>query len=155
MIIKSVNLPYFQATIGTTDSSIMSLSPASYDDNPWWTDIDEINQEREIKNWEDSPIKWDPRIRQAFDFTNDIIYSLRGPRQVGKTTLLKLQIREFLQNGVSPWNIMYYAFDVDNSPKNLVEVIENYLNSTKRLRQYFLGVLLQTRHDIAANFVYA
>lgn len=38
-------------------------------------------------------------------------------RQIGKTALVKTLIREFIRGGVSPWNIMYYAFDVENSPK--------------------------------------
>ena len=112
----------------------MSLASSLYDDNPWWIDQKSINNESRIKEWSSSSIKWDPRIRQTFDFTNDILYSLRGPRQVGKTTLLKLQIREFLAKGVNPWNIMYYAFDVDNSSKNMVEITENYLTNTARRR---------------------
>lgn len=72
-----------------------------------------------VKEWNESVIKWDPRIRHTFRYGADVIYSLRGPRQVGKTTLIKLQIREFLTKGISPWNIMYYAFDVDNNPKDL------------------------------------
>jgi hypothetical protein len=112
----------------------MSLASSLYDDNPWWADPNKIADDPKIKEWSASSIKWDPRIRQTFDFGNDVLYSLRGPRQVGKTTLLKLQIRDFLAKGVSPWNLMYYAFDVDNSSKNIVEIIENYLTNTARRR---------------------
>jgi len=105
-----------------------------YDDNPWWESQDNIDNDPKITDWNESKIKWDPRIRSTFDYSTDIIYSIRGPRQVGKTTLIKLQIRDFLKKGISPWNIMYYSFDTDKSSKRLVELIENYLNSTKRLR---------------------
>ena len=105
-----------------------------YDDNQWWESQDNIDVDPKIADWNESEIKWDPRIRHTFDYSTDIIYSIRGPRQVGKTTLIKLQIRDFLRQGISPWNMMYYSFDTDKSSKRLVELIENYLNSTKRQR---------------------
>lgn len=80
-------------------------------------------------------VDWRPRIANTFDFTKDAVYSLRGPRQVGKTTLIKLQIKQKLDEGVLPHNIMYYALDVDNTPKDLVHVIKDYLDYTKRLRK--------------------
>ena len=73
--------------------------------NPWWKSPDAINKDAQIVQWEDSNIKYDPRLRKRFDYDHDIVYSLRGPRQVGKTTLIKLQIREFLQDKISPWNV--------------------------------------------------
>ncbi|MEM3159349.1 MAG: ATP-binding protein [Nitrososphaera sp.] len=112
----------------------MVLSSELFDDNPWWKSADEINKDPQIKEWEESIVKWDPKIRQTFDYTKDIVYSLRGPRQVGKTTLVKLQIRTFLRLYKNPWNIFYYAFDVDNTPKDLVNIIKNYLDNTKRQR---------------------
>ena len=62
------------------------------------------------------------------------MYSLRGPRQIGKTTLVKMLIRKFMREGVSPWNIMYYAFDVENSPKEVVSLIKDYFDNTVNQR---------------------
>jgi hypothetical protein len=112
----------------------MVLSKDLFDDNPWWKSPHEINKDPKIKEWGESMVKWDPKLRQTFDYKGDIVYSLRGPRQVGKTTLIKLQIRFFLQGYKNPWNIFYYAFDVDNSPKDLINIIKNYLDNTKRQR---------------------
>ena len=55
---------------------------------------------------------------------------------MGKTTLIKLQIRDFLTKGtVWPWNIFYYSFDLVSSRSELVEVIEAYLRLSKRHRK--------------------
>ena len=54
---------------------------------------------------------------------------------MGKTTLVKLQIKQKLDKGVSPYNIMYYAFDVETTPRDLVNTVKEYLDSTKRLRK--------------------
>ena len=72
-------------------------------------------------------------MKQTFEF-NDLIYSLRGPRQVGKTTLVKLMIRDLLKE-TSKWNIMYYSFDLEANPSDVTSIIEEYLNNTKRFRK--------------------
>lgn len=102
--------------------------------NSWWKSIDEIKRDGSIKQWEKSPLKYDPRIRHTFTYNQDLVYSLRGPRQVGKTTLVKLQIRDFLEEGVSPWNIMYYSFDLEKSPEDIVDVVRSYQTLTRLQR---------------------
>ena len=102
--------------------------------NPWWESKNKILDDPKIEEVNNSKIKWDPRIRQTFKYETDTIYSLRGPRQVGKTTLIKLQIKEFLEKGTNPWNILYYAFDVYNSSKELVEIVRTYLEETSKFR---------------------
>lgn len=104
------------------------------EENPWWKSKDEIYKDKKLVELNKSIFSWDPRIRHKIEYTKDIVYSLRGPRQVGKTTLIKIQIKDFLEKDVSPWNIMYYAFDLEDSPKEVVKIIKNYLDNTKRRR---------------------
>jgi len=113
----------------------MAISTDLSEDNPWWKSSELIEKDPKVMEWENSFIKWEPRISHTFTFTDDLMYSLRGPRQIGKTTLIKLQIRKLLKQGISPWNIMYYAFDIDNTPRSLVEKIKNYLDNTTRQRK--------------------
>ena len=113
----------------------MPISTDLAEDNPWWRDPKLIGSDMKIADLDGLVADWKPRIAHTFDFSKDLVYSLRGPRQVGKTTLIKLQIKQKLDEGVSPHNIMYYAFDVDTSPKDLVNVIKEYLDSTARLRK--------------------
>jgi uncharacterized protein len=121
------------------------------DENPWYRSREEINKDNKIMDWNRSILKWDPRLRHKFDYSNDIVYTLRGPRQVGKTTLLKLQIRDFLDKGISPWNIFYYAFDIDVRPRDIIDIIENYMKNTEHLRQkgrcyLFLDEMSSSKH---------
>ncbi len=101
--------------------------------NPWWTGRQDIENDNEIQKWEKSTLKWIPRIKEKFR-QEDLIYTLRGPRQVGKTTLVKLMIRDLLKNGINPWNTLYYSFDVEKNPSDVVEVINVYLDRSKRFR---------------------
>lgn len=106
------------------------------DSNPWWKDPASICDDKKIKEWEDSVIKYIPRLKYkiAYDFepSNTVVYSLRGLRQVGKTTLVKLQIREFLDRKISPWNILYYALDLANTQQDVVDIVETYLKIRHR-----------------------
>lgn len=54
----------------------MVLSTDLFDDNPWWKSKT-ANEDPKIKEWEESTIKWDPRIRHTFDYSNDIVYFTR------------------------------------------------------------------------------
>jgi len=74
-----------------------------------------------------SKVQWDPRLKYKFDLNIDAIYTLRGPRQVGKTTLIKDMIRHLIKSQVPPRNIFYYTCDLIDNPKALVETISSYL----------------------------
>ena len=106
--------------------------------NPWWRDPSDIQNDQKIKDWEESAARYVPRllraIRYDFEPSNTVVYSLRGPRQVGKTTLVKLQIREFLDRGICPWNILYYTLDLVGTTQGLVEIIERYIKISSGLR---------------------
>lgn len=102
--------------------------------NPWWKDATAINSDHQIQKWEDSQLKWEPRIQKKF-YEEDLIYTLRGPRQVGKTTMIKLMIRERLQSGWNPWNLMYYSFDVQTSPVDVFNVVDAYIERSAPLRK--------------------
>ena len=77
--------------------------------NPWWENPENIETDQSITNYEESQIKWTPRIRHYIKLDDELIYTLRGPRQVGKTTLIKLMIRDLLRKGVNQRRIFYYT----------------------------------------------
>jgi len=96
--------------------------------NPWWRDPSEISNDERIKEFEAAPIQWKPRIKYYINFDKDKIYTLRGPRQVGKTTLIKLLIKDLLAEGKDSKSIFYYSCDLVANEKELFEVINEYLD---------------------------
>lgn len=106
--------------------------------NPWWKDRLNIHTDKKIREWDESAIKYDSRLRHVikydYDPDNTVVYTLRGPRQVGKTTLVKLQIRDFLEQGIDPWNILYYSLDLANTQQDVVDLAETYLKISSRQR---------------------
>ena len=99
--------------------------------NPWWLRADSIESDSQILTFQESPIKWTPRIKHVLDIDSDNIYTLRGPRQVGKTTLLKLIIRDLIRGGVNPRRILYWTCDLVEGPKALVDLVEGFLDFTR------------------------
>ncbi|RNJ79941.1 MAG: ATP-binding protein [Nitrosopumilus sp. H8] len=106
--------------------------------NPWWKDPAAIDDDAEIRELQKSRIKFVPELEHAikYDFApdNTVIYTMRGPRQVGKTTLLKIQIKKFLKGGVQPWNILYCPLDIADKRTEITDIIKTYMriSQTKR-----------------------
>lgn len=104
--------------------------------NPWWYGPQRISEDEQIIEWERSGIRCIPDLKGeiAYDFepSNTVVYSLRGLRQVGKTTLIKLQIREFLEKGVQPLNVLYYSLDMSNTKDDVADVVTHWRRIGRR-----------------------
>lgn len=106
----------------------MGIAVDLVDQNPWWKKKEAITQDKHLVELEKSSVKWQPRIRYKFSFDKDIVYTLRGPRQVGKTTLLKSMIRDLLDKVSDPRSVFYYTCDLIDNPKELVNTVNSYLD---------------------------
>ena len=98
--------------------------------NPWWSNPSSINNDRELTIREKSSVKWMPGIKKhiKLDVKDYILYSIRGPRQVGKTTLIKILIKEKIESGIEPQRIFFYTCNMTSGKKELKDAIETYLN---------------------------
>jgi predicted AAA+ superfamily ATPase len=90
--------------------------------NPWWYgEVDDKYEE-----WKKSPVKWEPPILRRFNFKPYSLNFLVGPRQVGKTTTLKIYIHKLLSENVNPKSIFYFSCEELTDFRELGEVIDNY-----------------------------
>jgi len=96
--------------------------------NPWWIRNEGIEADRHWRAFRDSRLHWEPKILQKLDLQKEGVYTLRGPRQVGKTTLIKIWISQLLENQVDPRAVFYYSCDLLNDKKELFAVLEQYQN---------------------------
>ena len=102
--------------------------------NIWWQDASLIEKDPKIMEWQKQSLKWQPSLMDEFDFSSFHIYTLRGPRQVGKTTLLKLMIKKLLKDPeIRKEQIVYYSADNLDSYKDIIELIETYFDFLDRL----------------------
>lgn len=95
--------------------------------NPWWTNKKLIDEDKHLRTKETSKVDWKPRLKFFFKFNEDAIFTLRGPRQVGKTTLVKIMIKELLETGIHGRRIFYWTCDLVSGPKELASLLESYI----------------------------
>jgi len=103
--------------------------------NDWWKTKKFPHDDVNIHDWSLSAFKWKHRLGETIE-DEEVIYVLRGPRRVGKTTLLKLKIKRLLEKGIPPENIFYFPCDAIETPKQLMTVIDNYLNQQRKQGQW-------------------
>lgn len=101
-------------------------------DSPWWSDPGAIETDAYVAAWERSSVRWYPSILGDFTLDKDAVYTLRGARQIGKTTSIKLLIRTLLHKGVRPHNILFYSCDIAGDPNGLYGVVGEYLRHRER-----------------------
>jgi predicted AAA+ superfamily ATPase len=109
--------------------------------NPWWEDKKLIQKDKDLTRRQASNFKWTPRLLYFFKLEEDAIYTIRGPRQVGKTTFVKMMINKILDE-VSAKRIFFYACDLIDSPKDLALLIEEYLNLARKSEEDRLYLFL-------------
>jgi len=101
--------------------------------NPWWVNVRKIQTDEQIVGVENSRVRWDPRIIYTFDLERDAVYTLRGPRQVGKTTAVKLLIKKMLESGIDPRRVFYWTCDLLSTPTDLAKLLGDYIKQTRRI----------------------
>ncbi len=105
-----------------------------FNQNIWWQDKGLIGHDPKIKEYNSQKFKWRPAIIAETELRQFAVYTLRGPRQVGKTTALKLLIRDILENkAIQKEQVMYYSCDNLDNHKELIELIETYLDHIRKL----------------------
>jgi len=91
--------------------------------NPWWDGKQGIEKDFSISEWKNKKYRWIPEIVNNINMNKGSVHIITGPRQVGKTTAMKLIIRNLLKVE-NPEKIVYIRCDELTTSKELVEAIE-------------------------------
>ncbi|MDN5337768.1 MAG: uncharacterized protein PWQ20_838 [Thermotogaceae bacterium] len=124
--------------------------------NPWWRSKNEIYNDRNINSYESSKFKYYPeKLFKEINLFEEGIYTLRGPRQIGKTTFLKLLIKKLIENNMNPLNLFFLSCDGIKDRYELIEIIKMYVRtfntSRKEMKYIFLDeitVIEDWQHSI-------
>ncbi|MFQ6094393.1 MAG: ATP-binding protein [bacterium] len=110
----------------------MPILEKIFNQNPWWQDKAFIQMDPKIKEFNAQNLRHHPSLLAEFDLSSFKIYTLRGPRQVGKTTTVKLLIRKLLDEGKSPASIFFYSCDNLDDYHDLIDLLETYRSWLKK-----------------------
>lgn len=96
--------------------------------NPWWNN----EEDHTIREWERMKERWFPMWINKICLEPFSLNFVVGPRQVGKTTGIKLLIKKLIEeNSVKPTRIFYFTCDLAVDLEDLKKVIDWYLDYKK------------------------
>ncbi|MBD3204500.1 AAA family ATPase [Candidatus Woesearchaeota archaeon] len=101
--------------------------------NPWWKGKHYFEQDEDYRRWKQKKIRWIPELMSDLKLKPFSLNFIFGPRQSGKTTVLKLKIKDLLFKNIKPEQIFYFRCDNLKDYKELDEVISLYLDLRKEL----------------------
>jgi hypothetical protein len=98
-------------------------------ENPWWTRAGWEADDPHLRRLEGQPVRLPSPQVEDVDLERPAVHILRGPRQVGKSTDLKLLVARALREGVAPGRIVYLPLDLleDQPAGELVDSVERAL----------------------------
>jgi len=98
--------------------------------NPWWFNPQSIEDDFHLRQLKELSLIITHPLEKEINLESTRLYILRGPRQIGKTTLLKKIIKKLLEKGINPQNIFYFAFDIGGikDEHEVADLIITYLN---------------------------
>ncbi|RLG15847.1 ATP-binding protein [Candidatus Pacearchaeota archaeon] len=99
--------------------------------NPWWSDENWEEKDKHLRDWKNQKVKWIPKWVKQISLEPFSLNFIYGIRQLGKTTGIKLLIREILKKK-NPFAVFFFDFELVSSVKEFRKIIENYLEIKKR-----------------------
>jgi len=97
--------------------------------NPWWDNIKSIDDDERIKEFNQLTYRYTPRSILSIKAVEKDVHIISGPRQTGKSTALKLYIKQKLGAGVKPTNILYFNCDALSSEKDIIDLLLEFNKS--------------------------
>ncbi|PXF62202.1 MAG: hypothetical protein C4B59_00910 [Candidatus Methanogaster sp.] len=95
--------------------------------NVWWQGKAYINEDRHINSYLAKKYRWRSPIPGEIKLDPGSISTIRGPRQIGKTTLVKLIIKSLIKDGADEKAVFYATCDVIIDHIELLELVRDYL----------------------------
>lgn len=102
--------------------------------NPWWSLPGAIREDPVLLRRARARLRWTPRLVEDLDLTLPAVYTIRGPRQVGKTTAVKLMIERSLD--LSQDGVLYHSFDLETEPQAIIDVVQSARRFRPRIRRW-------------------
>ena len=104
--------------------------------NPWWRGLKDYT----LEEWNNMKVKWIPEWIDDISLNPFSLNFVFGPRQVGKTTGLKLLVNRLLREN-DPMSILYFNCDFLTDTSSLRKLLDWYLEFRKS-------------YDIASSYIF-
>lgn len=99
--------------------------------NPWWEASYNIDHDIKLVELADAKYKYEHPLLAEFPLRKDAVLTLRGPRRIGKTTLLKQIVRKLINNKTPRKLVFYYPCDRIVNFNELFFLLQNYIQEKR------------------------
>ncbi|RLE65926.1 MAG: ATP-binding protein [Thermoprotei archaeon] len=96
--------------------------------NPWWSDREDIT----VSRWRSLRVRWIPKWIERISLKPFSLNFVVGPRQIGKTTGIKLLINDLVKN-VEKESVFYFNCDFLPDISSLKKVLDSYISFKKSM----------------------
>lgn len=110
--------------------------------NPWWAYKDAINSDSLVIDFKKQKYQYYHSLYGSFPENKECVLTLRGPRRVGKSTLVKLIIKKLLDKQVRKENIFFATCDRMENFNELHSLIKTYLDFARPRTKEHLYIFL-------------
>lgn len=107
--------------------------------NPWWIAKEKIEEDVNLEKLTTVMYRWHPRVLDSFETGRDAVYTLRGSRQVGKTTTLKLLVKKLLAESPKE-SIFYFTCNNVDNYQDLIAILRVYFDWQDNSRRKYIFV---------------
>ncbi len=90
--------------------------------NPWWGNANWANEDPQLEAVRAAPYAFVPDV--LTDVSPPNLYTLRGPRRVGKSTVLKQTIQRLIRTGTDARRICYIVGDSLEDYRDLINTVQ-------------------------------
>jgi len=94
---------------------------------------EKLEEDEDYRKWKAKTYRWIPDLIEKIELKPYSLNFILGPRQVGKTTSLKLLTKKLLDAGIGAERIFYFRCDRISDFRELDEVLSGYLAMRERL----------------------
>jgi uncharacterized protein len=103
--------------------------------NPWWDNVGAIDKDEKIREFDRLKYQYQPQTILNTRSVPGDIHLITGPRQTGKSTAVKLYIRQLLKRKtLAPQSVIYFSCDALSGEKDVIDLVVefNKLNNNQR-----------------------
>jgi hypothetical protein len=104
--------------------------------NPWWEDSRKIEGDLHLQKIVALPFRYQPAVISPSDLSQSGVMTLRGPRQIGKTTYIKSLIRGLLEKQTPATNIFFFNTELLADERELFEVAREFAGIASAGKRY-------------------
>lgn len=101
--------------------------------NPWWREGATFGTDHHLARFDGMPLKLVHPVEAKVGLASIGMQVMRGPRQIGKTTLLKRLIRSLVEKGTDSRRVLYLALDIADirNQLDLLDALRTFVRASR------------------------